>query len=129
MKFRPEKVVDVDEWDKLVSETYGRPYTFQQQDGCKDRGTYTLTVPDSYDWESEALDDVSEDSDEEYPTAVKFEKWLSRDPKQSLQNQEYEWELSLWWERQFYPYIETVANDLHKRGLLEAGEYLIVIDW
>lgn len=37
--------------------------------------------------------------------------------------------LSLWWERNFYPSVEVVANDLHARGLLPAGEYTIDIDW
>lgn len=27
---------EVDEWDNLVSSTYGRVYNFQQQNGCKD---------------------------------------------------------------------------------------------
>jgi len=129
MKIRTEKVIDEDEWSEFVSKTYGRPYHFQQQDGCRNRGVIGLTVPDNYDWESEAEDDIPEDSDDEYPNAVKFEKWLERDPKQPLKGQEYDWELSMWWQRQFYPHIETVANDLHKKGLLEAGDYLINIDW
>ena len=129
MKIKTEKVVDESEWSKLVSETYGRPYDFQQQDGCKDRGVYSLTIPDNYDWEGMASDDVPEDSQDEYPNAVKFEKWLERDPKQPLKGQEYDWELSMWWERRFYPHIESVANDLYKKGLLEDGEYIIIIDW
>jgi len=35
----------------------------------------------------------------------------------------------MWWERNFYPDVEMIANDLHKRGILEAGEYVIDIDW
>ena len=60
---------------------------------------------------------------------VKFETWLKRDPKQPLKNQQYDWELGMFWERNFYPDIDTLANDLHKKGLLEAGEYAINIDW
>ena len=35
----------------------------------------------------------------------------------------------IFWERNFYPDILTVANDLLAKGLLEAGEYRIKIDW
>lgn len=33
----PRNVImfEVDEWDNLVSSTYGRVYNFQQQNGCK----------------------------------------------------------------------------------------------
>lgn len=43
----PRNVImfEVDEWDNLVSSTYGRVYNFQQQNGCKDRGIYYFTVP------------------------------------------------------------------------------------
>lgn len=45
--FKTKKVIDVDDWDRLVIETYKRPYCFQQQDGCKDRGIFDFTVPDA----------------------------------------------------------------------------------
>ena len=45
LKFTTEKVVSVQDWDKLVETTYGRPYRFQQQNGCQDRGTFLLAVP------------------------------------------------------------------------------------
>jgi len=60
---------------------------------------------------------------------VSFKAWLARDPKQKLEGQEYDYELSLWWDRNFYPDVQMVANDLHAKGLLESGEYLIDIDW
>ena len=56
MKIRVEKVIDVSDWDKLVIETYKRPYSFQQQDGCKDRGTFRFSVP------NEETDDYENDS-------------------------------------------------------------------
>ncbi len=37
LKFKIKSVIEVSDWDKLVSETYGRPYNFQQQDGTQDR--------------------------------------------------------------------------------------------
>lgn len=120
-------LIDVQEWDKLVRETYGKPYNFQQQEGCKDRGVHDLTVPDR-DQDFEMNDSISE-REEDQEMGVKFQVWLDRDPSQPLDDQEYDWQLSSWWERNFYPDVQAVANDLHSKGLLEAGDYLINIEW
>jgi hypothetical protein len=133
MKVRTEKVIDVQEWDKLVSDTYGKVYSFQQQDGCRNKGIEYLTVPSKYDGDEYMHDEIPEivNGPKE---GIKFSKWLERDPKKPLKNENEDdrneqWVIDLWWERNFYPCIETVANDLHKKGLLEAGEYMINIDW
>lgn len=132
MKTRTEKVIDTAEWDKLVMDTYGKPYCFQQQEGCKDRGLFRFTVP------AESHDEDMNDSIPEvvnHPTmGVKFATWKARDPKVPLQSEEKgcreeSWAIDLWWGRNFYPDFQTVANDLHAKGLLEAGEYTIDIDW
>jgi hypothetical protein len=62
---------------------------------------------------------------------VSFKSWLERDPKQKLSNprDQNDWSLGMWWERNFYPNVDMVINDLHSKGLLEAGEYTINIDW
>ncbi len=60
---------------------------------------------------------------------VKFNSWLSRDPKKPIKDQEFSWELDLFWSRNFYPSLQSVANDLYKKGLIEAGKYIINIDW
>lgn len=126
MKTRTETVIDEQEWNKFVQKTYGRPYSFQQQDGCKDRGNFYLTVPreaDDYDR------DMVPEQVNGPEMGVSFKAWLERDPKQQLEGAEYEWETTLWWERNFYPDVQMIANDLHAKGLLEAGEYTINIDW
>jgi len=132
MKIRTEKLIDVQEWDKLVQDTYGKPYSFQQQNGCKDRGIQYLTVPSEVDYDDDYNDSIPEVVNHK-EMGVKFAKWLERDPKQPLKDEkgerEDQWGIDLWWERNFYPSPESVANDLHKKGLLEAGEYLINIDW
>lgn len=128
LKIRTEQVIDVSDWDRLVSSTYGRPYSFQQQDGCKERQRYYLTVPCAgEDFENNT---VPEEVNHE-EMGVSFAAWLARDPKQKLSNPEdrQSWSLGLWWDRNFYPDIQMVANDLHERGLLDAGEYTIDIDW
>ena len=126
METRTDTLIGVDEWDKLVSETYRRPYTFQQQDGSKERGTFHLTVPAAEeDYERTTVPEKVNHPD----MGVSFEAWLLRDPKQMLEHDKESWSLGMWWERNFYPHIQAVANDLHAQGLLKAGEYTINIDW
>ena len=131
---RTEKVIEVSDWDALVTETYGRPYSFQQQDGCKCRGReslYVLSDPDLvYDFDAESVPEIV-NGDE---MGVSFNAWLARDPNQLLSELRPDWDtgissLELWWERNFYPTSESVAHDLFKRSLLEEGEYVINIDW
>jgi hypothetical protein len=124
---RTVNLFDVQEWDALVVKTYGRPYSFQQQEGCKDRGTYYLTVPDK-DVEDGLPESVPEEVNGD-EMCVKFTSWLARDPKKQIPNEKSKSSLVMWWERNFYPDVQAVANDLHAKGLLEAGEYVIDIDW
>ncbi len=128
LKIQTKKVIEVSDWDDLVQETYGRPYSFQQQDGCKSRGNHSLTVPDdTYDFENDTVPEEVNHSE----MGVSFKAWLERDPEKLLegQNPEYGWQLGLWWARNFYPDIQMVANDLHEKGLIDAGDYTINIDW
>ncbi len=128
MKIRTEKVIDLDEWDELVKKTYERPYSLQQQDGCKERGLVSISVPDgTWDFTNDTVSETNENE-----MGVSFSAWLARDPNQKLsdpENQEYDWQLTMWWERNFYPDVQMVANDLYEKGLLEAGDYIIEIDW
>lgn len=127
---RTEQVIDVGDWDQLVIDTYGRPYSFQQQDGCKERQRVKITIPDKYAEDYDNHEVPEEVNHEEM--GVSFKAWLDRDPEQPL-NSPDEWNrkngLSMWWERNFYPTVEMIANDLHEKGLIEAGEYTIDIDW
>lgn len=122
MKIRKELVIDSSEWDKTVKEIYKRPYCFQQQDGCQPRGIRRIEVPSEH---IDIFGNVEESLDAEM--GVSFENWLERDPKEKIS--EDSWVTGLWWERNFYPDIQMVANDLHKRGILPKGSYAIEIDW
>lgn len=129
MKIRNVQVIDVSDWDDLVVKTYGRPYSFQQQDGCKPRGVKYFTVPcDPEDYENDTVPEEVNHCD----MGVSFAAWLARDPKQKLDSKD-EWDrnsgLNLWWDRNFYPDVSMIVNDLHAKGLLPAGEYMIDIDW
>lgn len=123
---RTEKVIDVSDWDALVVETYKRPYSFQQQDGCKERQRVRITIPDyDYDFENDTIPE--EVNGEEM--GVSFKAWLERDPSQPIPGEKYSYQSELFWERNFYPDVQMVANDLHARGLIETGNYVIDIDW
>ena len=127
MKIKTVKMIDVNDWDDFVQKTYGRPYNYQQQNGCQNRGTFNLTVPseEANDYENDAVPEIVNGPE----MGVSFAAWLKRDPKQPLNDDKETVYINLWWARNFYPDIEVVANDLHAKGLLEAGEYVINIDW
>jgi hypothetical protein len=126
MKTTTVVMVEVNEWDKLVKETYERPYAFQQQDGCKSRGIFTLSVPEEADdYENDTVPEVVNHEDR----GVSFKAWLERDPTKPLGCEDSPSSIRLWWTRNFYPDVQMIANDLHKRGLLKKGSYTIDIDW
>lgn len=130
LKYTEKRVIDDTDWDDFVQKTYNRPYSFQQQDGCKDRGLDYITVPDleyAYDYERDTIPEVV-NGDE---IGVSFKAWLERDPNQKIDkkstfNVDF---TDLWWERNFYPHVSMIANDLYNKGLIEAGEYIININW
>ena len=127
INYKTLKVISVQDWNKLVQETYGRPYNFQQQEGCQDRGMRQFIVPE-LDQEADMADEISE-REEDQEMGVKFQVWLIRDPKAPVNGKTQEYIVNSWWERTFYPDLQTVANDLHEKGLIEAGDYSIEIDW
>lgn len=130
IKTRTITLIDVGDFDNLVSETYGRIYDLQQQDGCKKRQLVEISVPclSPYDYENVAVEEKVNGQQ----MGVSFAAWLARDPKQKLNTTDkwdYEHGLDLFWRRNFYPSLDMVINDLYDRGLLPAGEYAIDIDW
>ena len=130
VKLSRKKIIDDSDWDDLVTETYKRPYKFQQQDDCQDRGLIEIIIStkDTDNEEEEMNDSVPEVVNGE-EMGVKFKAWLERDPKQPIPGQTADYELELFWERNFYPNLQTVANDLCRKGLIKPGTYSINIDW
>lgn len=121
-------LIEVDDWNKLVKETYSRDYNLQQQNGCMERQIINLTIPSDDTNDKEMNEKIPEEVNGDI-MGVKFSTWLARDPKQLLKKDRESWSLNLFWERNFYPDLQTVANDLHAQGLVEAGKYIINIDW
>lgn len=121
-----QKHITLEEWDDLVIETYGKPYSFQQQDGCKARGQRKIRIPsECVEYENTTIPDRINGS----KMGVSFASWLDRHPKEWNGVQENKRFIDMFWERNFYPHIQMLANDLHEKGLLEAGQYVIDIDW
>lgn len=128
IKYTNKKVIEVSDWDALVEKTYGKPYSFQQQDGCQDRGVVDLTIPSDWADDDSMNDSIPKEINGE-KMGVKFQVWLDRDPQEWKGNKGDVLYLDLFWSRNFYPDLYTLANDLHAKGLIEAGDYSINIDW
>ena len=117
--------ITVQDFDELVRSTYGRPYSFQQQDDCKSRGLVAISVPaDPKDYDNDSVPEIVNHED----MGVSFSAWLARNPEQSLPGKDKS-STELWWNRNFYPNVSMIINDLHSKGLLPAGDYFIDIDW
>ncbi len=128
LKYTNKKTISLSNWDKLVRDTYGKPYNFQQQDGCQERGTFELEIPSEYSEDDEYNDSIPEVINGE-EMGVKFAVWLARDTKEWNGKEQDKPYIDMFWERNFYPDIHTLANDLYDKGLIEKGEYVINIDW
>jgi hypothetical protein len=83
IKYTNKRVISVHDWDRLVTEVYGRTYNFQQQDGCQSRGTYELSIS------TEEIDDSDSetDSDDENFEEVKVLKINIPSDNDSLSSQ------------------------------------------
>jgi hypothetical protein len=131
--FKKVNLISEADFSEFVTNTYGRPYKFQQQDGCRPRGVYWFDVPinQPFNYSNTSIPELV-NGDE---MGVSFEAWLNRDPQQRLNDgdewdQEYpEYRIELFWHRNFYPHIEMIVADLHNRDLIEDGTYVIEIDW
>ena len=128
LKYKNKKIIEVHDWDDFVQETYSKPYNFQQQEGCRERGHFSFSLPLGY------TPEVVENTDIKYTTedssmGVSLKQWLDRSPTTKLLNQKYDHDLELWWDRNFYPDFDELIQDMYLRGLLEPGEYIIIIDW
>lgn len=124
--FSKKNVIDLSDWDDLVIATYNRPYSFQQQDGCQDRGMVHFSVPArADDYENDTVPEEINGED----MGVSFAAWLARDPKEWNGDPDDKSFIDMFWERNFYPNLQMIANDLHSKGLIPAGDYAIDIDW
>lgn len=127
MKIQKRNQIDVDDWDDLITSTYNKIYTFQQQDDCKGRGIETIIVPVKNPEDFENIELPFEVNGEKM--GVSFQTWLNTSPEETREQFSHDYENDLFWDRNFYPHIDMIINDLHSKGLLKEGEYDIKIDW
>lgn len=128
LKYKIVRIVDVRDWDNIVEKTYNRPYCFQQQDGYQSRGIFKISIPK--DCESNLDHEMNLTIPEEVNgkmMGVKFKTWLEKDPNSDGFNDKLS--TQLFWHRNFYPDIYTLAKDLYEKGLIEPGDYIININW
>jgi len=122
--FRNVNLISLQEWNKLVREVYGKPYDFQQQDGCKAKGVVWEECPsEGYDYEKSEIP-LKVNGDE---MGVSFKTWL--ETPADIKWFEDAWDDELFWERNFYPSIDMIINDLHEKGFIPEGDFGIEIDW
>ena len=103
----------------------------QQQDDCKPRGIHRVSVPPKYvrDYPNDTLPEIVN----HHKMGVSFKAWLERNPNQPLKSEiedrEDKFGIELWWQRNFYPSSSMILQDLHSKGLIPEGKYIINIDW
>lgn len=131
IKFETVNIITSHDWDKLVKEVYNKPYSIQQQEGCQERGTcYEIDLPcenldDEYDETNEIPFEINGDE-----MGVSFKTWLEADPEQhKIDNNWDEGCINVFWDRNFYPDVAMLAQDLFEKGHIDAGSYTIKIDW
>lgn len=130
MKYKTIKLIDLHDWDELVQQTYGKPYRFQQQDGCQSRGLFRFSVPsesEPEDFENKTLPFKINGE----KMGIEFNTWLNTtvDDMNTAHPERHSGQNNTFWERNYYPSIDMVINDLFNKGLIEEGDYAINIDW
>lgn len=132
-KFEVLKYIDSSDWDKLVRKVYGKQYCYQQQDDCRDRGSYEVYPTSEDDAEFTTIDSMKIECNGD-DMGVTFDLWLNTPAdyftsnKLTIEENGYSWD-ELWWERNFYPSANVIARDLQDKGLLEEGSFTIIVDW
>lgn len=127
LEVRINKTINCNNLDKVVEKVYGIPYSFQQQDGCKYRGFEYVTIPspEPMDYNRETIPFQVNGNIK----GVSFEAWKNVNLEDIKSKFEYDFEENIFFERSFYPHLDQILNDLHNKGLIEAGEYQIEINW
>lgn len=115
------QIITAQDWDSLVFETYGKPYNFQQQDGCKPRGLYKVYAPEDYE-----EDEIPVEINGEVMGAS-FKSWLDRSPEEKFFKEDFY--NTLFWNRNFYPDLGTLVEDLRNKGLCPKEDFRIEVDW
>ena len=123
--FDKRTTIDLYVWNHLVETTYNKPYHFQQQNGCRDRGVYEVDINYAEDIERTTIPEEL-NGDE---MGVSFKAWLERGIDEWNGADEDKRFIKLFWHRNFYPSVDIIAQDLFDRGIITEKSFDIVVDW
>jgi hypothetical protein len=124
LKIEDVKLIWESELSELVTKTYGRPYSLQQQDEMMAQDTILrVRVPEGLEPWNESYDE----NPEGYTPLPTLARWAATETPAEHRFPSYREEM--WWHRNFYPCRDEVLGDLHDKGLLPAGDYVIHCWW
>lgn len=106
IKFEEVRMVDSSEIDRVVESIYQLPFNYQQQNIEND-------IKDSFEYWIVPRED-------RYLEGLSIEEWTKED-KPNTPNYKRTFE------RTIYPDFQQVLNELHRRGLMPEGKYIISI--
>ena len=107
-------VLHESEFSNLVRQTFERPYSLQQQGDMHSQESFIrFDVPAELEWEHEPS----------------LETWLATTPPDPEDHSMAAFTNRLRWDREFYPDLQDIANELHARGQLDAGTYVLHVWW
>lgn len=120
LKFKQINQIDSGDFDKFIRSFYKKPYCIQQQNGCMSRGAIEFSIPlindDSILFNVELFDYL-----DDLPS---LQEWLLKDPSEKVEGITF---LDIYWERDFYPKLSEILNDLYEKQKIVEGDYQIVI--
>lgn len=126
LEYENLRVIENYKWNEFISSIYNLPYNYQQQND-RQNTNFEFNIPNDLEEEDLGSDSIPYEVNGE-DECVKFDTWKNSDFEEIGKNFEYEVETKLFYERNFYPSIFQILNDLYNRGLIEEGDYLIRID-
>lgn len=136
LKVENLKCIRVENWDSFIAEVYGndKHYSFQQQNGCMERGIVEFDVDEFIEYEEAEDFDDANDTDIDYSLngetyAISLELWLTTKPENTRKYFKSDFENDLFWTRHFYPSFDQLINDLRNKKLISDGKYCIIVDW
>lgn len=125
LKTKTVQRISTIDWDMIIIETYGKPYQYHHQFGVEEGEAADIIVPfGEWTWDFENAEIPFVVNCEKF--GVCFKTWLNTKPEETTKYFRNDFYNELFWTRHFYPDLSMIVNDLHARGLLEAGEYIIV---
>lgn len=142
IKVETWKVINESEFNEVVSKTYGRPYHLQQQgdmlgndtthrievskdgsEGCSG-GSVSLNEwlavdPETHKFPDPRWETTGKHLPDDHPSKKFYPEFL--EPGTSYYD--------MHWERDFYPDMDELLDDLLEKGLIEEGTYQINVSW